>query len=82
MEIRKILEKLAKREISVTAAEQELRIYSIEYVEKNLAKIDPLREMRSGIPEVIFAQGKEYKDLLKNHYSYTLQEKIYGYKQS
>jgi len=65
MEIRKILEKLAKREISVTAAEQELRIYSIEYVEKNLAKIDPLREMRSGIPEVIFAQGKEYKDLLK-----------------
>ena len=48
MEIRKILEKLAKREISVTAAEQELRIYSIEYVEKNLAKIDPLREMRSG----------------------------------
>jgi len=34
MEIRKILEKLAKREISVTAAEQELRIYSIEYVKK------------------------------------------------
>ena len=65
MEIRKILEKLARGELSVTAAEQELRIYSIEYVEKNLAKIDPLRELRSGIPEVIFAQGKEFKDLLK-----------------
>jgi NCAIR mutase (PurE)-related protein len=65
MEIRKILEKLARGEMSVTAAEQELRIYSIEYVEKNLAKIDPLRELRSGIPEVIFAQGKEFKDLLK-----------------
>jgi NCAIR mutase (PurE)-related protein len=65
MEIRKILENLAKGKISVTAAEQELRIYSVEYVEKNLAKIDPLREIRSGIPEVIFAQGKEFKDLLK-----------------
>jgi NCAIR mutase (PurE)-related protein len=65
MEIRKILEKLAKDEISVAAAEQELRIYSIEYVEKNLAKIDPLREIRSGIPEVIFAQGKEFNDLSK-----------------
>ncbi len=65
MEIRKILEKLARGEMSVAAAEQELRIYSIEYVEKNLAKIDPQRELRSGIPEVIFAQGKEFKDLLK-----------------
>ena len=65
MEIRKILEKLARGEMTVAAAEQELRIYSIEYVEKNLAKIDPLRELRSGIPEVIFAQGKEFKGLLK-----------------
>ena len=65
MEIRIILEKLARGEMTVAAAEQELRIYSIEYVEKNLAKIDPLRELRSGIPEVIFAQGKEFKDLLK-----------------
>jgi pyridinium-3,5-biscarboxylic acid mononucleotide synthase len=65
MEIRKILEKVAKGEMSVVAAEQELRIYSIEYVEKNLAKIDPLRDIRSGIPEVIFAQGKEFKDLHK-----------------
>ncbi|MGB5090480.1 MAG: hypothetical protein WBN72_05995 [Nitrososphaeraceae archaeon] len=58
MEIRKILEKLARGEMTVAAAEQELRIYSIEYVEKNLAKIDPLRELRSGKPEVIFAQEK------------------------
>ena len=65
MEIRIILEKLARGEMTVAAAEQELRIYSLEYVEKNLAKIDPLRELRSGIPEVIFAQGKEFKDLLK-----------------
>ena len=65
MEIRIILEKLARGEMTVAAAEQELRIYSIEYVGKNLAKIDPLRELRSGIPEVIFAQGKEFKDLLK-----------------
>lgn len=65
MEIRKILEKLARGEMSVAAAEQEIRIYSIEYVEKNLAKIDPQRELRSGIPEVIFTQGKEFKDLLK-----------------
>ena len=65
MELREILEKLAKGDISVPMAEKELRLFSIEYVEKNLAKIDPLRELRSGIPEVILAQGKELKDLYK-----------------
>ena len=65
MEIKKILEKLAKGEISVATAEQELRIYSIEYVEKNIAKIDAEREARSGIPEVILAQGKEFDNLSK-----------------
>jgi NCAIR mutase (PurE)-related protein len=61
MEIRKILEKLARGEMTVAAAEQELRIYSIEYVEKNLAKIDPLREFRSGIPEVILLKEKSLR---------------------
>ena len=65
MELREILEKLAKGDISVRIAEQELRLFSIEYVEKNLAKIDPHRELRSGIPEVILGQGKELKDLYK-----------------
>src|SRR5574339_481093 len=65
MEIMKILEKLARGEITVATAEQELRLYSIEYVENNLAKIDPLREARSAKPEVILAQGKQYKDLFK-----------------
>lgn len=65
MEIKKILEKLARGEITVATAEQELRLYSIEYVDNNLAKIDPLREARSAKPEVILAQGKQYKDLFK-----------------
>ena len=65
MELKEILEKLANGDISVPMAEKELRLFSIEYVEKNLAKIDPLRELRSGIPEVILAQGKELKDLYK-----------------
>ena len=65
MEIKKILEKLTRGEITVATAEQELRLYSIEYVENNLAKIDPLREARSAKPEVILAQGKQYRDLLK-----------------
>jgi NCAIR mutase (PurE)-related protein len=65
MELRDILEKLAKGDISVPIAEKELRLFSIEYVEKNLAKIDPLRELRSGIPEVILGQGKELQDLYK-----------------
>ena len=65
MEIKKILERLARGELSIPTAEQELRLYSIEYVEKNLAKIDPLREFRSGKPEVILAQGKEIQDLIK-----------------
>lgn len=65
MELKEILEKLAKGDISVPTAEKELRLFSIEYVEKNLAKIDHLRELRSGIPEVILGQGKELKDLYK-----------------
>ena len=65
MELRDILEKLAKGDISVPIAEKKLRLFSIEYIEKNLAKIDPIRELRSGIPEVILGQGKELKDLYK-----------------
>lgn len=65
MELREILEKLSKGEISVPIAEKELRLFSIEYVEKNLAKMDTLRELRSGIPEVILSQGKEFADLYK-----------------
>jgi len=65
MELREILDKLAKGDISVPVAEKELRLYTVEYVEKNLAKIDPLRELRSGIPEVILGQGKELADLFR-----------------
>jgi len=38
-------------------------LYKVEYVE-NLARLDVNRELRRGVPEVIYAEGKEYDDLL------------------
>jgi hypothetical protein len=38
-------------------------LHKVEYIE-NLARLDVNRELRRGVPEVIYAEGKEYDDLL------------------
>ena len=57
MQIRDILEKFAKTEISISEAEKLLRLNAIEEVE-DLAKIDVSRQLRKGVPEIILAEGK------------------------
>ena len=64
-DVRAILEGLISGNLSLGEAEQELRFFSISHVEKNIAKLDPLRMMRTGIPEVVLASGKNYDDLVK-----------------
>ena len=59
---REVLEKLAKKEISVGEAENLLRFLAVEEV-GNLAKIDANRELRKGLPEIILAEGKTTSDL-------------------
>jgi len=65
MDVRAILEGLISGKLTLGEAEKGLRFYSISHVEKNIAKLDPLRKMRTGIPEVILASGKRYDDLVK-----------------
>jgi NCAIR mutase (PurE)-related protein len=64
-DVRAILEGLISGNLSLGEAEKELRFFSISHVEKNIAKLDPLRKMRTGIPEVVLASGKNYDDLVK-----------------
>ncbi|NWG09222.1 MAG: nickel pincer cofactor biosynthesis protein LarB [Nitrososphaerales archaeon] len=61
MEMRKVLEKLAKGDISVDKAEELLKLSAIERV-SDIARVDIGREFRKGIPEIIMASGKAPKD--------------------
>ena len=64
-DIRKILERLVSGKITLKDAEKELKLFSITQIEQNIAKLDIGRNLRSGIPEVVLAEGKEYSDLVK-----------------
>lgn len=57
MDAREVLEKLAGGELDIDKAE---RLLKLDYVEKigNHTVFDMSRECRSGIPEVIYAEGK------------------------
>jgi pyridinium-3,5-biscarboxylic acid mononucleotide synthase len=65
MEVKDILEKLVSGKMTIAEAEKELRFFSIKQIGKNIAKLDPGRKMRSGLPEVVLASGKKYSDLIK-----------------
>lgn len=64
MQVKEILEKLAKGKISIEEAQRMLSLHTIEYVE-DLAKLDIGRDMRKGMPEVIYGEHKTYSDLTK-----------------
>ena len=55
----------SKGELSIDELQKQISINSIEQVANNVAQLDINREIRKGIPEVIFAKGKEYADLLE-----------------
>ena len=62
--MKNILQKLKNDEISVETAEKMLRNDHIVELE-DFAKMDIHREMRTGIPEAVFAEGKDDEELLK-----------------
>lgn len=64
LELRNILDKLIRNEISVDEAEQILNGSAIDEI-ADLAKIDVNREIRKGFPEVILAEGKTPCDVVK-----------------
>jgi NCAIR mutase (PurE)-related protein len=64
MELREILEKFARGAITAEEAQKEISIHSIEHIE-GIAKLDVGRERRRGLPEIVFAERKEYADTLR-----------------
>jgi NCAIR mutase (PurE)-related protein len=45
-------------------AQKAISIHAIEHID-NLAKLDVGREIRRGLPEIVFAENKEYQDILR-----------------
>ena len=64
MDLTEILESLDLGKINVPKAKKLLSLYSIEKIE-DLAKMDVNRKLRRGVPEVVFAEKKEFPDLKK-----------------
>lgn len=61
--MKEILEKLLKGSIDIETCENLLKANTILELDE-IAKFDNHREVRTGFPEAILAQGKEYSDLL------------------
>jgi NCAIR mutase (PurE)-related protein len=59
------LTRYSKGELSIDELQRQISIHSIEQVANKAAQLDIDREIRKEIPEVIFAKGKEYADLLE-----------------
>ncbi len=68
LELDDILQSLKAGSIDITKAKNLLSIYAIEQI-KDYAKIDVNRNMRKGIPEIVFAESKkrdEIKEIMKS----------------
>jgi pyridinium-3,5-biscarboxylic acid mononucleotide synthase len=63
--LREILTRLSNGKITVSEAQKEISIFSIESVGDNLAKIDISRDIRKLTPEVILSEGKDSKDVIR-----------------
>jgi len=61
--VKALLERLARGEISVAEATDELR--ALPFRDLGFARIDSHRELRSGFPEVVYAQGKTADQLVE-----------------
>ncbi|MHA1862131.1 MAG: nickel pincer cofactor biosynthesis protein LarB [Candidatus Thorarchaeota archaeon] len=61
---RKLLDDLVSGKISVDEAEKQLRTQALDSV-GGLAMIDVDRESRSGIPEVVFGESKDAKEIVQ-----------------
>jgi NCAIR mutase (PurE)-related protein len=64
MFVKEILQKLRDGKITLEEAEKNLKTLQIKEIE-DFAKLDMCRDLRTGIPEVIFAESKESEDIIK-----------------
>lgn len=64
MDLHTILDRFANGSLSLSDVEKEISIHAIEKI-GDIAKLDVGREMRRGMPEIIFAENKEYRDVIR-----------------
>ena len=64
MDLHTILDRFANGSLSLSDVEKEISIHAIEKIDE-IAKLDIGREVRRGMPEIIFAENKEYKDIIR-----------------
>lgn len=65
MNLKSLLTRYSKGELSIDELQKKISVHSIEQIANNVAQLDVNREIRKEIPEVVFAKGKEYADLLE-----------------
>jgi pyridinium-3,5-biscarboxylic acid mononucleotide synthase len=65
MDLHTILDEFANGSLSLSEVQKEISIQAIEKI-GDIAKLDVGREMRrGGMPEIIFSESKEYRDIIK-----------------
>jgi pyridinium-3,5-biscarboxylic acid mononucleotide synthase len=64
MDLRTILDKFASGMISLDEAKKQISVHAVEKIE-DIAKLDIGREVRRGVPEIIFAENKEQCDIIR-----------------
>jgi NCAIR mutase (PurE)-related protein len=65
MDLHTILDEFANGSLSLSEVKKEISIHAIEKID-DIAKLDVGREIRrGGIPEIIFSESKEYKDVIR-----------------
>lgn len=65
MNIRTILREFEKGRISIDEVEKKISVHSIEFAAGNIAQLDTAREIRKGIPEVVFGEYKSQSEIIK-----------------
>lgn len=69
MDLHTILDEFANGSLSLSEVQKEISIHAIEKI-GDIAKLDVGREMRrGGMPEIIFSESKEYRDIIKIAYA-------------
>jgi NCAIR mutase (PurE)-related protein len=65
MDLHTILDEFANGSLSLSEVKKEISIHAVEEI-GDIAKLDVSREIRrGGLPEIIFSESKEFKDLIK-----------------
>jgi NCAIR mutase (PurE)-related protein len=65
MDLHTILDEFASGSLSLSEVQRKISIHAIEKID-DIAKLDVGREIRrGGMPEIIFSESKEYKDIIR-----------------